>query len=138
MDWFNNPKSENVPDSYMREGCRSVLDVIKSVDPVLVIPMDKKTFDVLKDAMIKEGFEIESVTTQRFLVLISDKKRSRYHRELYAFKARLRDEGKCVVVKSPQHPAKILESSYGRRCGAAIREAAIQIAANRPVNVEKT
>lgn len=135
MDWTRNPESKNVPARYMWQGRHSVLHAIQAARPHLVVPMDVKTYHVLELAMYEAGVNISSVQIHHFRVRISEGSRVRHHKGLHAFKAHWQDGHDFVVIKAPQHPARMYTSTYGARCGSAIREAAIQIAANQSVSV---
>jgi hypothetical protein len=137
MDWVGNPESKDVAVRFMWEGRQSVLQMIKDTRPELVVAMDAKTCEVLEIALYDAGFAISSVHPRRFTVRISNGHTSspRVHRGLQAFRVESREGGDFVVVKAPQHPARMFNVDYARRCGEAIRKAATQIAAHRPVNV---
>ena len=136
MDWINNPESSDVAVRYMWEGRDSVLQMLSDAQPHLVIPMDEKTFNVLQIAMYEAGFTIDAVEITNFEVRISSRSQ-RYHRTLHAFRSRSREAHEVVVIKAPQHPARIFDSEYARRCGEALREAAKQISAEKAVDVER-
>lgn len=138
LDWFGNPKSKDVPEKFMREGAPSVLRMIADCLPELVCPMDKKTFWILQDVMEKAGFKIKECTVTEFKVRISDAAKVRLNRKIYCFRASSPKGHQMVVIKLPQHPAKMLQADYGKRCGAAVRKAAQQIASGLPVNVRVT
>lgn len=135
MDWVSNPESQDVAVRFMWEGRRSVLRMLQDAQPELVIAMDAKTCEVLEIALYDAGFTISSVHAKRFTVRISEAKRPRLHRGLQAFKAKSRDSHEFVVIKALQHPARMFNAEYAKRCGHALREAANQIAASDPVNV---
>jgi len=135
MDWEGNPESKGVAVRFMWEGRRSVLQMIQDARPQLVVAMDAKTCEVLEIALYDAGFVISSVHPRRFTVRISNGNSGRVHRGLQAFKARSQDGHDFVVVKAPQHPARMFNVQYAQRCGDALRKAANQIAANEVVNV---
>jgi len=135
MDWVSNPESQDVAVRFMWAGRGSVLRMLQEARPELVIAMDAKTCEVLEIALYDADFTISSVHAKCFTVRISDAKRSRLHRGLQAFKAESRDGRQFVVIKALQHPARMFNAEYAKRCGHAIREAANQIAANQPVDV---
>ena len=137
MDWISNPQSDDVAVRFMWEGRNSVLKMIREAQPELVLAMDEKTCEVLEIALYDEGFEISSVHPEQFVVRISGAERPRLHRGLQAFKARSPSGHDFVVMKALQHPARMFDADYAKRCGEALREAAMQIAADRPVNVIK-
>ena len=133
LDWFGNPVSANVPEKFMRKGAPSVLAMIEDCQPSVVVPMDKRAFDVSRWALSRAGYNILDCDVTRFSVRIN--KGTSRHRQIYCFVA-VGEEGKrIVVIKLPQHPAKLMHAGYAARCGTAVRKAAIQIGAGRPINV---
>jgi len=134
MDWVGNPESEDVATQYMIEGAPSVLKMIEDCSPELVLPMDAHTFGVLKTAL-NDGFSITDCNANNFTIRISDAAEKRFHRHLYAVRAESPTGRSFLVLKLPQHPARILQRDYARRCGEAVREAARQISAGQPVAV---
>jgi len=134
MDWIGNPRSKDVAVRYMWDGKESVIQLVRDASPKLVIAMDSKTFQVLQIALHDAGFPVLPVAHERFRVRISD---NRQHRRLRAFKSEFEQEDEFVVVRSPQHPARIFNVEYAKRCGEALREAVHQIAQGQPVNVER-
>jgi len=135
MDWMQNPESEDVGLSYMRIGCSHILPVISDCDPKLIIPMDKKTFRILQEALILDGFDIDPVVQGEIRIKIWESgNRSSYHREIMAFQAN-KGHSSYVVIKSFQHPARIFNTQYALRVGQAIKLAANQIWTNSSVRL---
>jgi hypothetical protein len=137
MDWISNPESDDVAVRYMWEGRHSVLKMLREAQPELVIAMDEKTCEVLEIALHDAGVEISSVHPKQFAVRISSAERLRLHRGLQAFRARIPNGHEFVVMKALQHPARMFNSEYAKRCGEALREAAMQIAAGKAVDVTR-
>jgi hypothetical protein len=134
LDWLGNPESQDVQERHMREGAPSVLKMIEGCKPELVLPMDKKTFRVLKSVMTESGFALEDVAVERFEVRMSNAFDDRRHRSIHGFKARSPGGQSCAVIKLPQHPARMFQPEYGARCGTAVRIAARQIDSGLPVD----
>jgi len=135
LDWANNPNSADVPEAFMREGAPSVLRMIESCSAELVLPMDKKSFLVLKTFMANSRFEIAECPVTRFYVQLNARAAAR---KAWCFRATSPKGQSLVVVKLPQHPAKILRADLATRCGRAVRIAALQIASGQPVDVTET
>ena len=133
LDWVPNPNSKDVQEQHMRQGAPSTLKMIEDCSPELVVPMDKKTFDVLKTVMEDTGFVIAPCNVINFKVRI----KKRFNRCLYAFQAKSPAGMSFLVIKLPQHPSRMFPE-YDTRCGEAIREAATQIASGQPVNTNRT
>lgn len=134
LDWMGDPNSADVQEAFMREGAPSVLRMIEACSPELVLPMDKKAFRILKEVMEKARFIIADCEVKEFRVRISDAAKVRLHSEIYCFRAASK-ERELVVVKLPQHPARMFQADYATRCGKAVRLAAQQIAAGQPIDV---
>jgi hypothetical protein len=137
MDWMGDPESKDVPRQRMVEGAQSVLKMIEDCSPDLVLPMDAKTFGVLKAVLEARRFGITNCRVNNFIIRISHSQKQRFHRHLYAFHAKSPAGPSFLVIKLPQHPARIFQADYATRCGEAIREAASQIEAGQPVDVTK-
>ena len=137
MDWQGNPESRDVSFRYMWEGCSNVLPVIYECSPSILVPMDEKTFGVLQIALFNDGWEIATPSIKHIRVLISNKKKARYHKSIMAFIAR-KDDNEMIIIKSLQHPARIYDAAYATRIGETIREATTSISENNPVSIEKT
>lgn len=133
LDWFGNPVSADVPEKFMRKGAPSVLRMIEDCQPSVVVPMDKRAFDVTHWALSQEGYELLECEVARFHVRINNG--TSRHRQIYCFVAVGKHGQRIIVIKMPQHPAKLMHAGYASRCGTAVRKAAIQIAAGRPVDV---
>jgi hypothetical protein len=54
---------------------------------------------------------------------------------LWCFRAESPQGKSFVVIKLPQSPARMYQADLAARCGQAVRKAAQQIAAGRPVDV---
>jgi hypothetical protein len=136
MDWLSNPKSRDVSYRYMWEGCKYILPVIYECDPVLIIPMDEKTFSILQIALYNDGYKIRPVETGSISIMISGKnQKKRYHRNMMAFGAE-KENVSFLVIKSPQHPARIYDNEYAKRVGLSIRMAAKQIWGGDDINLD--
>ena len=138
LDWHGNSKADGVPEQFMVEGAPSVLALLADCSPELVVPMEKRTFGVLRSVMQARGFSISEPIVKHFQVRISDAAKVRLNRTLHCFRAVSPEGRELLVIKLPQHPVKILQVGYGTRMGEAIRLAARQIAAGQPVDVPAT
>lgn len=133
LDWLGNPESEDVAEQFMFEGAPSTLRLLDDCSPEVVLPMDLKTFRVLREVMRKAGFQISDCHIGEFSVRISDQS-DRYHRSLHAFIATTRDGRSTLVMKLPQHPARMFNPDYATRCGEALRAAATELYAECNTN----
>jgi len=127
LDWMPNPESENVSIDHMRNGILHILPVLRQCNPMLLIPMDNKTFEVIKDGLILDGFDIDPVVDDEIRILIYENEEgSSYHRHVKAVKA-TKGNLSFLVINSFQHPARIFDEQYAVRIGKAIRITAEQI-----------
>jgi len=136
LDWLGNPESEDVAERFMFEGAPSTLRLLKDCSPEVILPMDFKTFRVLRDIMREAGFLISECNVSEFSVRISDAS-ERYHRNLHAFFATTRSGPEMLIMKLPQHPARMFRADYATRCGEALRGAAIQLYAEYDTNTPR-
>ena len=138
LDWHGDSNAANVPERFMVEGAPSVLKLIADCSPELLLPMERRAYDVLRDVtQAAPGFTVTECDVRRFEVRISNGTPGRWHYtpSLRCFRATTPAGHRLVVMKLPQHPVWILEPDYGARCGAAVRQAAQQIAAGQPIDV---
>ena len=127
LDWMPNPESDDVEVSSMREGCSHILPILVECKPKLVIPMDKKTFGILQDGFILDGYDIDPIVQDEVRVRIRDNDdHSSYHRDVTAVTAK-KDDQSFLMINSFQHPARIFDEDYALRIGKAIRLTAVQI-----------
>ena len=135
MDWMQNPESKNVVREHMKEGCSHILPVIKETKPLLIIPMDQKTFNLFKAALIIDGFDLDPIVEDEVYIKIYEKDGNiAEHSNIKAFKAN-KDNLSFLVINSFQHPSHIYNKEYATRIGKAIRLAADQIWNNKPVRL---
>ena len=134
LDWMQNPESRAVPYRYMWEGALHVLSPLEECQPDLVVPMDEKTFGVLQIALYHAGYEIVPARVGKVSIKIAGKK-PRWHRQMSGYKAR-KGAISMLVIKSPQHPARVYDSEYAKRIGQAIRLCGEQMWRDEEVNIE--
>lgn len=135
MDWLGNPDSQDVSFRYMWEGCSYILPFIYGCNPYLIIPMDEKTFNILRIALYKDDYEIIPAKKGEIKIKIFEKNnKGRYHYGLMAFTAK-KEEKSFIVIKSWQHPARVYDVGYAERLGKSIRFAVEKIAKDDIVNI---
>jgi len=131
LDWICDPDAGHVPERFMHEGARSVLQMLEDCAPDLVLPMEKIAFRVLKDVMQDAGFTLAECPVKQFYVRLNAVAAAR---TIFCFRATSKGRS-LVVIKLPQHPARMYQPDLATRCGKAVRAAAQQIAAGQPVDV---
>jgi hypothetical protein len=138
MDWQGNPESEDVSIRYMLEGSSFILPVLFECDPELIIPMDKKTFNVFQIALANDGFVIIPPPIGQIKIKIFEKNgKISNHTGIMAFKAEKKGKS-LLVIKLLQHPARIFNVEYARRVGKALHLASQQIWNGDTVNIDIT
>jgi|GEM_PF-89213 len=135
MDWMSCPEADDVSKEHMMEGAPSVLAMIEECLPELVLAMESKSFQCLEKAMKEAGYLVVWSDVKRFHVRISESGGEKFHRLVYSFHATTPKGHDMIVMKLPQHPARIFNADYATRCGKAVREAAFQMASGRSIDV---
>lgn len=114
----------------MKKGAPGVLSLLEKSPPRLVVPMERECFKVLRDALVERGYDLG--TNNEFplpipIAIYNNPKR--LHRRLCGF--RIDGAGPLkgsVVIRLPQHPAKIFRADYAMACGNAVRHLFEQLA----------
>jgi hypothetical protein len=128
LDSIEEPHANRVPIERMREGCPAVVSLLEKSPPRLIVPMEKECFKVLQEGL--QGYSFETNNQLPLPVPIQIYKNAkRLHRKICGF--RIEGAGplrSSVVIKLPQHPAKILRADYAAACGKAVRNLFEQVA----------
>ena len=124
--WQQNPDAQNVREEGMRAGADDVVNVLSSIHPRLIVPMEMRTHNLLHEALTQCGYRTREPLEQDVAIQISAK--GRFHRRMCTYSV----DGSgplsgSLVVKAPQHPARMFNRDYAFRCGAAIRSCAEQL-----------
>ncbi len=126
LDWISVPDTRKVSKERMRKGLPSVLKMVGDCQPDLIVAMGWVAYRGFRSGLREEGYSIEGWSSTGYPVVISEKPKKRIHRKMWGFKA-VNDNGDQIqVIKLPQHPARILNEDYARRCGEAVRKAAVE------------
>ena len=129
LDSIEEPHANRVSLERMRNGAPAVLSLLEKSRPRLIVPMEKTCFNVLHDALHERGYNF---TDNEFplpapIAIYNNPKR--IHRKLCGF--RIEGTGPLrgsVVIRLPQHPAKILRADYATACGKSVRNLFEQLA----------
>ncbi len=127
--WQQNPDATSVPSDGMQSGASAVLTVLVQIRPRVIVAMEKKSYDLLIRTLKDAGYTISCPDASVFIE-IND--RGCAHRFMQGF--RIDGEGplsKVLVVRSPQHPARMYNVPYAYRCARAIRSFTDQLLAGR-------
>jgi hypothetical protein len=131
LDSIQDPHANHVPIERMRKGAPAVLSLLEKSPPRLIVPMEKECAKILREALVRRGYHLG--TNDEFLLPVPIpiyNNPKRLHRKLCGFRIQgggpLKD---AVVIRLPQHPAKILRADYVTACGKAVRNVFEQLAA---------
>jgi len=131
FDSVQDPHANHVPEASMRKGSSAVLSLLEKSPPRLIVPMESRSYEKLREALVERERGYEVVMNNEFPIMISIYNNSkRFHRKILGF--RIDGVGPLkgsVVVRLPQHPAKILRADYATACGKAARNLFEQLAA---------
>ena len=125
--WQQNPDASLVPMQGMTSGAHDAIAVLSAIQPRLIVPMEKRSDRLLRESLLGVGYSTEGPRQCTAHVDING--RGRAHRQMAGYV--VSGGGllaNCIVVRSPQHPARIFDSKYAFRCGRAIRSFASQLA----------
>ena len=114
-------ESRRVPEQNMKKGAKGVVDLLETTRPRLIVPMDKSCFYLLKTILSASGYHAS--TDEPFSVKIPIYTSPKIHRQLFGF--RILGNGPLrgsVVIKSPQHPARIFREDYAMACAKPMRK----------------
>lgn len=126
FDWIQNPDGSNVPKERMRRGCSTVLEVLNEVRPKIIVTMGYRAHQLLTK-LLDERYKLNKPNFASVCVLQYESS-GHCHRSMNAYK--LSGKGRLngsIIVKSPQHPARIFNSQYAIRCANAIRKTIVAI-----------
>jgi hypothetical protein len=128
FDSVQNPEARRVPSESIKRGAPRLLSLLEKSPPRLIVPMERRSFFLLKDVLLRRGYELG--VNYEFPISISIYGNpKRFHRNIFGF--RVGGAGplkESVVVRLPQHPAKILRADYATACGKAVRDLFDQLA----------
>ncbi len=124
FDSIQNPQASRVPSESMKRGAPGLLSLLEKSPPRLIVPMERRSFDVLRDELPQRGYK--RTENYQFPIPIPISiygNPKRFHRNIFGF--RIDGTGplkESVVVKLPQHPAKIFRADYATECGKVVRD----------------
>jgi hypothetical protein len=127
FDWVPSPQEGRVPRERLRQGEADVIKVLKLTRPRIIAPATALAHARLVKCLRREGYRFFTPAEQSVRIRI-DPRGDTFHTRLEAVK--LKDRGVLsgsVVVRLPQHPARMLYRQHGHRCARAVREALTQV-----------
>lgn len=126
FDWIACPREEDVPANSMKGGEPDVLRVLEGAGPRVIVSMSRACHARLQKSLEGSGYTLHPSLAVPVQIPISDRGR-RYHWVIDA--AVLGGNGplaQSVLVRSPQHPARMFRAEYAIRCASAMRHAVEQ------------
>lgn len=127
FDWIPSPKESDVSATRMKRGEQAVMEVVLQCRPMVIAPMTIATFGRVAKCLKHAGYDLQCPKSQDVRIRIDPKGRS-HHRSLDA--AMILGNGPLsgrVIVRLPQHPARMLYAGHGERCARAVRSAVVQL-----------
>ena len=104
----------------METGVPDVLRVLSQAIPKVVITLEERSHRLLETAL-SQSYELLRTPIKEVFIRIGTGGQ-RAHRSIRTFQlAGIGPLSGSIVVKSPQHPARIYNRDYGIRCARAVR-----------------
>lgn len=127
FDWVPSPQEGRVPGKRLRQGEVDVVKVLKLTRPRIIAPTTALTHIRLLKCLRREGYTFFTPAEQAVRIRI-DPHGAAFHAHLDALKLKGRGVlSGSVVVRLPQHPARMLYRQHGHRCARAVRKALVQL-----------
>jgi len=127
FDWIPSPKESVVSPARMKRGEKDVIAVLNSCSPQVIAPLTSGSYTRLLKCLRREGYLFFRPIAQKVNIRVDPSGKS-HHRSMDAVK--LLGKGPLagsVVIRIPQHPARMLFGGHGERCAKATRKAIIQV-----------
>ena len=132
FDWVPSPQEGRVPRERLLQGEATVLKVLKLTRPRIIVPTTTLAHNRLLRCLRREGYTFFTPSEQAVRIRI-DPRGGAFHTRMDALKLKGRGVlSGSVVVRLPQHPARMLYRQHGHRCSRAIRQALVQVYDERP------
>jgi hypothetical protein len=127
FDWIPSPQEGRVPRKRLLQGEADVLKVLKLTRPRIIAPTTGLAHDRLLRCLRRQGYRFFTPAKQAVRIRI-DPGGVAFHTHLDALKLKGRGVlSGSVVVRLPQHPARMLYRQHGHRCARAVRQALVQV-----------
>ena len=130
FDWIQNPDASCVPQERINQGEDDVIAILEQAQPRVIVPMERRAFDQLQKALIQRRYSLLFPELTKVTILINAKST---HTDLPAYRIMDGMLKGSIVIKSPQHPARIYDEEYAKRCARAIRSTLEQLANGKSI-----
>ena len=127
FDWIPSPQEGRVAQKRLQQGEADVLRVLKLTRPRIIAPTTGLAYNRLIRCLSRMGYRFFSPSEQAVSIRI-DPRGDAFHTRLDAVKLKGRGAlSGSVVIRLPQHPARMLYRQHGHRCARAVRQALLQV-----------
>lgn len=127
FDWIPSPQEGRVSRKRLLQGEADVLKVLKHARPRIITPTTGLAYERLMRCLRRQGYQFVAPSEQDVRIRI-DPRGDAFHTQLDAVKLKGRGVlSGSVVVRLPQHPARMLYRKHGHRCARAVRQALLQV-----------
>lgn len=137
FDWIQNPNAADVPEERMARGAPLLLRHLSCTRPRVIVTLETRAHTLLTQ-VLSADYRVRRTRFGTVRVLWMQTSRGpRYHRSIDAY-ALDADGPLCgrFVIRSPQHPARILNASYALRVARAVRQVLVCLAdGTEPIEV---
>lgn len=123
FDWVPCGNEKHVPKERIIKGANDVWKVVIGTKPIVLAALTCKAYFETKIMLEKHGIAILKTPEQKTKIKIGDSGK-RNHWYIHTHLIYDPDSGwNAILVRLPQHPAKMLNLGYAERCSRAVRKA---------------
>jgi hypothetical protein len=127
FDWIPSPQEGRVPRKRLVQGEAIVMKVLRLARPRVIASTTTLAHARLLRCLRREGYTFFTPSEQAVRIRI-DPRGDSFHTHLDVLKLKGRGAlSESVVVRLPQHPARMLYGQHGHRCARALRQAVVQV-----------
>lgn len=127
FDWVPSPQEGLVSRKRLQQGQADVIKVLKLARPRIIAPTTAAAHARLLHCLKAAGYTFLSPSEQSVRIRI-DPRGDSFHTQMDALKLKGRGIlAGAVVIRLPQHPARMLYRQHGLRCARAMRKALVQV-----------
>jgi hypothetical protein len=120
FDSVQEPDASRVPEARMRGRASAVVKLLEESPPRLIVPMETRSYALLRETLAVRGYAVDDQSHPIKISIYGNPRRS--HSSLSGYRIDgVGPLGGSVVVRLPQHPARIFRADYARACGRAVR-----------------
>lgn len=123
FDWVPCGNEKQVPQERIKKGATDVWNVIMETKPIVLAALTIAAYLETKIMLEKQGIVISKTPEQKTKIKINDSgERNHWYIDTHLIYDN--DYGwNAILIRLPQHPAKMLNLGYAERCSRAFRKA---------------